>query len=360
MQNDNLVNIVDLMVSNYNKNLETIKLIKQNNFKEINNPYNFEEKIINDIKFPEKQNLSFGGVDSGFINKQLNFANITIIKEMGVRFDYENFKLKKTTYFPKAYNLPKPYLTTSALELEEIVWNTSILRLNKEIDVATDIVGQENPVNFMLLDGSIIPQYVSKPSNDSRLLKIYNELINKFINLYNVSKKNKIYLVGCIEDSRADKFFNFLKSKVIQKDIKNDIYDPFLVFSLLEKNQRTCVVKYTDNPKEHPILKDFPEEISNNLYICYIKLSDDDYPLRLEFIYFKEFGLSLKEYTDYLVSNISSISNFNKRYIYPAPVIEADIRSRLKLQEIESITISILEKTKKYGFRLPRRESRIF
>jgi len=360
MQDDNLSNIVNLMVNNYNKNLEVIKLIKQNNFKEIINPYNLEEKIINEIKFPEKQNLSFAGVDSGFVNKQLNFANITIIKEMGVRFDYKDSKLNKTTYFPKAYNLPKPYLTTSALELEEIVWNTSILRLNKEIGVATDIVAQTPSVNFMLLDGSIIPQYVSKPASDSKLLKIYNDLLEKFINLYNLSKKNKVYLVGCIEDSRADKFFNFLKEKVIQKQIKNDIYDPFLVFSLLEKNQRTCVVKYTDNAKEHPVLKDFPKEIVDNLYICYLKLSDDDYPLRLEFIYFKEFGLSLKEYTDYLVSNISSISNFNKRYIYPAPVIEADLRSRLKLQEIESITVSILEKTKKYGFRLPRRESRIF
>ncbi len=360
MEKDNLPNIIDLMVSNYEKNQVAIKLLKVNDFTNITNPYCSDEKIINSIEIIKEQNLSFAGVDSGFVNQQLNFANITIIKEMGALFEYEKSKLKKTTYFPKAYSLPKPYLTTSALELEEVMWNTSILRLEKEIGLSSLIVGQTNQLDFMLLDGSILPQYLSKPSKDSKLLSVYNKMIEQFINLYKISKEKKVYLVGCIEDCRADRFFRFLQEKVLNKKINNDLYDPFLVFSLLEKNQRTCVMKYTDNIKEHPILKDLPEEISNNLYVCYVKLSEHDYPLRLEFIYFKEFGLSLKEYTDYLVSNISSISNFNKKYIYPAPLIEADIRSRLKLQEIESITISILERTRRYGFRLPRRESRIF
>jgi len=90
------------------------------------------------------------------------------------------------------------------------------------------------------------------------------------------------------------------------------------------------------------------------------KLSDYDYPLRIEFIYFKEFGLSLFEYTNKIIDMISSISYFNKTYTYPAPLVEADIRSRLKLDEIDLVTKNILEKTKAYGFNVPRRENRMF
>jgi hypothetical protein len=333
--------------------------IKKNDFLNIFNTYNPNEKIIESISIEKNQNLSFAGVDAGFVNQQFNFSNITIVKEVGALFEYQDSKLKHTTYFPKTYNLARPYLTTSSLELEEVMWNTSILRLNKEIGLSIDIVKNKKP-NFMLLDGSIVPQYISKPSKDSKLFSIYKQLINNFVSLYNISKENKIYLVGCIEDSRSDSFFNFLKDKILNKQISNELYDSFVTFSLLKKNQRTCVFKYTDVSTEHPILKDFPKQFIDNLYICYIKLSEDDFPLRLEFIYFKEYGLTLKEYTDYIVSNISSISNFNKKYIYPAPLIEADLRSRLRKDEIESIITSVLERTRKYGFRLPRRENRMF
>jgi len=359
MTMDNVLDIVNLMINNYEKNQLTIKYLKKNNFKEINNPYNNLEKVITSIEIIKEQNCSFIGVDSGFVNKQLNFANITIIKEVGVIFNYKDSKLQKATYFPKAYNLAKPYITTSALEIEEIVWNTSILRLEKEIGLSSEIIKKSNS-DFCLIDGSIIPQYISKPSKESKLLASYNSLITNFVSIYNLCKEKKVYLVGCIEDSRANRFFKFLEDKIIKEKLTNELYDPFLVFSLLSKNERTCVVKYSDNFKEHPILKDFPKEISDNLYILYIKLSEDDFPLRLEFIYFESFGLSLKEYTEYIVSNISSISNLNKRYIYPSPLIEADLRSRLRLDEIDSITNTILEKTRRFGFRIPRRESRIF
>jgi hypothetical protein len=39
------------------------------------------------------------------------------------------------------------------------------------------------------------------------------------------------------------------------------------VFSVLSKNQRTCVFKYADNLKEHPVLKDFPKEIYENFLL---------------------------------------------------------------------------------------------
>jgi len=351
---------IDLILRAHERNLKIVSILKNNDFTKIPSPFNDQEKIINPI-FPEtNQNLSFSGVDSGFVNKQFNFANLIIIKEAGAVFNYKDSKLYSVKYFPQSYTIAKPYITTNSLEVEEVIFNTSILRLEKELSLSKTIIEKTNNLKFSLIDGSIIPQYLSKPSKDSKLFLKYSSLISLFISLYNISREKRVFLVGCIEDSRADRFFNILKKEYIKEDLDYNLSDSFLVSSLLSKNQRTCVFKYSDNLKEHPILKDFPKEIYENLYVCYVKLSEDDFPLRLEFIYFKEFGLSLKEYTDFIVSNISSISSFNKRYVYPAPLIDADLQSRLKLSEIDFIIKNVLEKTKKVGLRLPRRESRVF
>jgi hypothetical protein len=357
MNEDNIINTI---LKNYEKNKKTITVFKNKNYSQLLNPFNKDEKIINPIFSEKNQNLIFAGVDAGFVNKQFNFANLVIIKEAGCVFNYKESKLSSVKYFPRTYNLAKPYITTSSLEIEEVIWNTSLLRLKKEFSLSKEIVEKTKELDFLLLDGSIIPQYLTKPSKDSLFYKEYLSLLTLYNSLYTICKDKKIYLVGCIEDCRGDRFFNILKNNFFKNEIDFQISDSYLVFSLLSKNQRTGVFKYSDNLKEHPILKDFPEEIYENLYVCYLKLSEEDYPLRIEFIYFKEFGLSLKEYTEFIVSNISSISSFNKRYVYPAPLIEADLQSRLKVQEIDIIIRDILEKTKKIGLNVLRRENRIF
>jgi len=355
-----IYDIVDQMVTGYNRNQAFISRLKTFDIASQINPYNQEEKLIEEITIDKKINLKVGGVDSGFVSKQLNFANITIIKDYGVYFEYHNGELKDYKYFPSMYNLPKPYLSSSSLELEEIMWNTSISRLEKELDATSLILGQTTP-QLLLLDGSIIPQYINKPTKDCPQKKKYTHLISKFQHLYQEVRERKIFLAGCIEDCRASRFFTILKDEVFQeKAIDFELFDSFLVFSIIDENQRTGIFKYSKDSKNHPILSDFPEDIRDNLYCCYLKLSNQDYPLRIEFIYFKDFGMSLKDYTEELVKMISSISSFNKTYTYPSVLVEADIRSRLTLQEVDLITNKILEKTRSYGFRLPRRESRIF
>ena len=355
-------NIVEQMLNTYNKNQVFISRLRSLNISEVANPYNPEEKLIENILYERNFSLKVAGVDSGFVSKQLNFANITIIKESGVFFDYQDGELKDYKYFPNMYNLPKPYLSSSSLELEEIMWNTSISRLEKELQISSLILGQcNNAPNLLLFDGSIIPQYINKPTRDCPQKKKYEYLLSRFLFVYKEAREKKIFLAGAIEDSRANRFFSVLKEEIFNdQNFDFELFDAFLVFSLLSKNQRTGVFKYSKDPKSHPILSDFPEEIRDNLYCCYLKLSDNDYPLRLEFVYYKEFGLSLKDYTEKLVKMVSEISSFNPKYTYPSVLIEADIRSRLTLQEIDLITNKILEKTKSYGFRFPRRESRVF
>ncbi len=357
-----ILEIVDLIDKTNKKNQVIINIISKTNYRTQANPYNKEERIIEEIIPLKENNYRMSGTDSGFVSRQLNFGSITIIKEVGAIFTYKNSVLSRTKYYPAAYNLAKPYLTTSTLELEEVLYNTSILRLNKELSLATEILGNEKEkIDFSLLDGSIIPQYITRPASDSKLFYDYNNLVNRFIALYNLCAAKNTFLVGVIEDSRADRFFNFLKDEIIpETKLEDVIYDSTLISSLLKVGERTGVMLYTKKAKDHPILRDFPEEVTKNLYVVYLKLSEFDYPLRLEFIYFPEFGLSLKEYTNKLVSAISFVSAHNRQYIYPAPLVEADIRSRLKENEIERIMTNIFERAKIFGLRGQRRTGRMF
>jgi len=359
-----ILEIVELIEKTTKRNQVIVNEIKKTNLRQKENPFNKEEMIIEKINPLLSNNLKIAGVDSGFVSKALNFGSITIIKEVGVIFNYKDNKLSGTKYFPNVYNLARPYLTTSALEIEEVLYNTSILRLNKELSLATDILGQsksKDDLDFLLLDGSIIPQYITRPGKESKLYDDYNYLLNKFFSLYDLAREKKIFLVGVIEDCRADRFFNFINNElIIEKKVDNIIYDSNLISSLLDKGERTGIMLYSQKAKDHPILRDFPEDITKNLYVVYLKLSDFDYPLRLEFIYFPEYGLSLKEYTEKIVSTLSLVSSHNKQYVYPAPLVEADIRSRLKENEIERIMTNIFERTKIFGLRGQRREGRMF
>ncbi len=355
---DNVSEVIELMKKNLHKKKLQLQTISHIDLSKEKNQYLEQENLITNISINKQFSTTTAGVDAGFLSKQLNFSNITLVKEMGVVFVYDKGVLKQTKYFPKINNKPTPYLTSTNLELEEIVWTSSILRLSKEISLSKRIMTETN-LDSMFIDGSIIPQYVNKPTKDCLAREKYNQLIKDFIDLYDLAKHKKIFLIGCVEDSRGSVFFSDIKKKYF-KDADFSFSDIFYVSSILQEKQRTSVVRYSTQPNLHPVLTDFPSEISNNLFVFYLKLSNQDFPLRIEFIYFKEFGFSLYEYVQKISSIVSSLSYHNKSYTYPLPLIEADLRSRLTTKEVELIIKQILEKTKNLGFRLQRRESRFF
>ena len=78
-------------------------------------------------------------------------------------------------------------------------------------------------------------------------------------------------------------------------------------------------------------------ELNYNPYSFYLKVVKRDLPLRIDF-------LTLKESTNVEIKNISSeiekvvlaISEFNPYFSLPAPIIEADARSRISQREFKT------------------------
>ncbi|MDD3083619.1 MAG: DNA double-strand break repair nuclease NurA [Candidatus ainarchaeum sp.] len=348
---------LDDALSLFNKYTNSNKenALKLNPIKNMLSPNNNETFIskINDIVFSCK----IAGVDSGFVSKRIYFSDLILIKLGGVIFSYDNSVLKKTDYFPSPALFPEPILLKNSLEKDEEIQSVSLERLKKEVQLAIDIIKKFFP-KYLFIDGSIVPQYQDKPRNDSVLNSDYKSIIDLFQELYFVAEENNCILISTIEDSRGKRFSqilsNFLETKnLFEKDSFNNSNDSFLLDFLLNKKERTFCFSYTSDIKQHPILKDYKKEWSENIFVFYLKASNFDFPLRVEFVSKNPF-----EKVDEIASIVYSLSSLHKEYSYPSVLIEADLRARLKDDDISIIYNKLIDKL---GARIRlRRNSRPF
>ena len=206
--------------------------------------------------------------------------------------------------------------------------------------------------SILLLDGSILPLAKDRPSNDSAVFQEYNELIMLYKKLYNLCKEKNILLIGIIKDSRGRRFV----------DVINNINcnDSAFLDHLLNKGERTSVMRYAHAGQ--PILKDL-EEFANNIYVSYMKVSDNDLPLRIEFLEFSGNSRDVAEgHTDLNFDNIFdnsisaaySLSAISDNYAYPAILTEVDLCAALDGYELERLKHSLVD------FKPMRRNSRPF
>jgi hypothetical protein len=314
----------------YQKNQQITNYLKPIKYKLMNN-----EKLVNPVEIKEF-NGKIGGVDSGFVSKRLSFLDILLIKTSGVVFEYEKSILKKAKYIEQEL-FPSALLLKSGLENDEEEQSKSIERIKREINKSIKIILEEKPT-YLFIDGSIIPQYQNKPRPESKIKEDYESIIDLFQNFYKISKENECILISTIEDSRSNRFKEILSEEIKQDQIKFAT-DSSILDNLLEKKERTCYFKYSKNIEKHGVLKDYKKEWSENIYAFYLRASNDDRVLRIEFI---------SEEPSKVINEIASItyqlSSINKEYSYPSILIEADMRARLTNQEIEIIYNKLIDK----------------
>lgn len=338
---ENFINNAYDLVNNTNnlnkKATNEILFLKKE--KSINGIENFVEKV-------EKTNFSgkISGVDSGFVSKRMSFVDIVLIRTSGVIFSYENSILTNADYFPSSYSLPEPVMLKNGLEKDEEQQSISLERLKKEVGVSIDIIEKYKP-EFLFIDGSIVPQYQDKPRNDSKINDDYESIINIFQKLYLTAEKNNTTLISTIEDSRGTRFKQILNEYLINKKININLSsstDSSILDNFLLNGERTFAFKYTKNPNAHAILKDYFPVWSENIYVFYIKASDFDIPLRVEFICKDKNNLS--ETAKKIASIVYNISSLHKEYSYPSVLIEADMRARLNEEDISMVYDKLVDK----------------
>ena len=284
------------------------------------------------------------GVDSGFVSKKLSFLDLVLVRSVGAIFHYENGVLAKADYYPNAFSFPEPLLLKSGLEKDEEQQSVSLARLNAEVGTSIGVIEKYKP-NYIFVDGSIVPQYQDKPRKDSKINDDYNSVISLFEKFYETAEKNNCTIISCIEDSRGTRFKQMLQEEILPKtsfpqDLLNDSFDSALLDYLLMKGERTFCFTYTKKTEAHAILKDIKEKWSKNINVFYLKASDFDKPLRVEFIA----SGNLKEKADEIAGVVYALSSLHKEYSYPSVLIEADLRAGLNEQDISVVYDKLIDK----------------
>lgn len=356
------VSFIKASESKRKKLAESLSGISGINLLETDSRQFLEERLFLDVSKAEL-NSRIAGIDSGLADINLHSLDFVLIRGMAALFEFKEGKLADSAYLPSFYEFPEPFVSSDALDNDEFQSMKGLLRLRQEISLAVTALKEFRPA-YLFLDGSILPQYTDKPRPESNVTSLYKEVISLYESLYALAEKSNCYLVGAVEDSRGSRFINLLQQELFKKlkDIKaadfNNCSDSGLLDLCLRKNQRTMVFSYSSNPAEHAILKEFSQDFAERASVFYLKPSDFDRPLRLEFIRpKKDFSRTVKD----IASTSLALSSLHKEYAFPSILIEADLRARLKPEEVKIISDKIMDRVgRERGALRLRRSSRPF
>jgi hypothetical protein len=302
-----------------------------------------EENLITNIKKTIPAGI-IAGVDSWFVSKKLSFLDLVLVRTVGAIFYYEKGILAKAEYFPFAFSFPQPFLLKNGLEKDEEQQSISLRRLTQEVGTSISIIQKYKP-KYLFVDGSIVPQYQDKPRADSKITNDYLSIIKLFQFFYETALENNCTIISCVEDSRGTRFKQLLEEKILpqtnlSQNLLADSFDSALLDYLLLEGERTFCFSYAKSIASHAILKDMSQKWSENISVFYLKASNLDKPLRVEFI---SKG-NTKEEADEIAGIVYALSSLHKEYSYPSVLIEADMRAGLNEQDISVVYDRLIDK----------------
>lgn len=312
------------------------------------------ESVIRQTVSPSTLNETLVGVDSGFVPQELPFVDVMLVRATAAIFTYENDSLIKTNYEPNGYQFPAAYLSSTHLERDEWGCLVSIQRLMKEWQLAKICIEQYHPA-WCFIDGSLVPQFMDKPRENSPVMIAFKQLILLVQSVYETARKNNCTLVGTVEDSRSKRLNECWQDAGIIS--KNDFSDTVLLSKMLHQNERTNVVSYTEKRDQHPILSEMKKEWGSQLFTFYLRPSAYDWPLRVEIITPVENAV---DHANRVASTVLRQSMLHKEYAYPAVLIEADLKSRLTPSEIDLVMSQLYQKMGSTSQLTRRRDHRPF
>lgn len=314
----------------------------------------FSKEIVQD----ELRDLSTIGVDSSVIIKQFHGLDLMLVRPIAIRFSYQHGYLSDAEYFPSEMPSPKliPFLEPiDAYELETI---TNAERQLAELKIAHQTLCDRG-ADMLILDGSILPQYVDRFSLNIKFFDIYGKLLDAFLSLCQACEERGVLLAGVVKDSRSKRLIDLFERTILPGISNADFLSPddlavisknldtlersrdvVLLNHILDVGQRSFAFKYTDNLISSPILKEIEAHLSK-IFVFYIKTVPFDYPFRVEFI---DFAGEPSKTADRVASLIYALSSHHDSFGLPSVLIEADTCARLNEEDLDIVQDSIMDR----------------
>jgi len=269
----------------------------------------------------------FCAIDGGLLAQEFYGFDLLLGRAVAVLYNYdEKGKVVGHDYWPSKAPEPKAH-ALGGLDLREFAWHQSLFRLEQELDAALKAAEKFSP-RMLFLDGSLAPQIADKPAAGSELREMYEGVIARYRMLFEYAQAKKCAVVGVIKDSRGKRFMEIIGEGSSRKDgMMGHTTDTSFLGHLLQEGERTFMFSYVSKPENDPVIKDLGEW-GGRVNAFYLKPAADDRPMRVEFL---EGVCDPAE----IASLVQALSRINKRYAYPAILIEADMRAALDRREMD-------------------------
>ncbi|MEM2890487.1 MAG: DNA double-strand break repair nuclease NurA [Candidatus Hadarchaeum sp.] len=294
-----------------------------------------EKTLFKEVEMDPLVDVRVCGVDGSLLDQQLHGFDLILVRALAVIFHYRGAVLAGVEYSPS--ELPPPKLIDVAEPLDS--WEFQVLagmeRQLAEIEIAVQ-VAERGGVESIMLDGSIVPQYVERFPRSPILLERYQNLIRAYMRLYQVCAEAGIVLAGAVKDSRGTRFVEILKEAFDRFNLeKEDVLildktkDTVLLNHVLRVGERTSAFTYVERPSSY-VLSDLGSW-GERIYGFYIRTVPYDRPLRIEFLKGVE---DAAETADRVASLVYALSSHHEEFGLPSVIIEADASARLAEEEL--------------------------
>ncbi len=323
-----------------------------------------EQSLVNRVEIDPMADSTVAGVDGGMLEQQLHGLDLVIVRAVAAIFHYRGGGLDWVKYFPGEIPFPKLIDVAEPLDAKEFEFLAGMERQITEIEVA--IGAAEENVGMLLLDGSVVPQYVDRFPRNPLLLDRYQKLIGAYSTLYQTCQENGVLLAGAVKDSRGGRFVDVLRKKVLpafgnlgldEKDlaILERSRDTVLLDHLLGVGERTPSFTYAEEPAAY-VLQDLGIWAAK-IHAFYLKTVPFDRPLRVEFV---DCSQGVTESADRIASKVYALASNHEAFGLPSVLIEADARARLAEEELCIVRDSISDRLGPSSLLDLRRERRPF
>jgi hypothetical protein len=331
-----------------------------------------EDRLVTGVDRDPLSSSAVMGVDGGVLGRSLHGFDLILVRAVAAVFRYSGGELSGSGYYPSELPTPRLISIDEPLDSRELELAVGMQRQLAELQVARDALG-EHEVDAVLLDGSVVPQYVDRFPHSPRVLNLYRELIDAFTGLYRACAEAGALLAGAVKDSRSSRFINLFQRKILpliadgeelsprdlralrdNEDVLPNSRDTALLDHLLDVGERSFSFSYADPPAK--VLEDLGEW-ATRAYAFYIKTVPYDYPLRVEFVGGSE---EAPQVADRVASLVYALSANHDACALPTVLIEADACARLAEEELTIIRDNITDRLEHSASLELRRQRRPF
>jgi hypothetical protein len=331
-----------------------------------------ERRLTKSITPVNLSGLSIAGIDGGLVRRRFRSMDLIMTRGVAVIFEFGPKEGPTVRFFPEPFPEPmvKPVmLTLSGPELEQI---SSLERIATEIRVALAVL-DEFHTDIVLLDGSLLYHPRDRPQLSSPAYGKFQEVMALYRQLYNKAKAGGVALVGIVKDSRSMRVANILGEilphvlrdpEIFEKMqgidyrwlLKNsrdcDILDTFL-----EEGERSFAFKYSSEILSSNSVKNELKKWVSSIWVTYLKTASEDLPLRVEMLLYGDLGLE-PEKLDRALAAILPLSWQHPEYGIPTPILEADTRARISMNETRMVVDRLMALSGLTYTKLEQRRSR--